>query len=236
MPMSGTLYGIGVGPGAPDLLTLRAVRVLSEVDVILAAASPRNDYSTALETARPHLNPKARLLRLDFPMTHDKTILHAAWQIAARQTLQVLEGGENAAFLTIGDPLIYSTFGYLWRTLREHTPDARVEVIPGITSFQAAAARLGTILCEGSESLRIIPGINGREHLAAELAGADTAVILKAYRNYPVIREVLEDADRIDTASLASHVEQEGENLCHDMRGLEGSPPYLSLVLSRKGS
>ena len=111
MTMTGTLYAVGVGPGAPDLLTLRAVEALRRVDVILAAASPRNDYSRALETARPHLRPDVRLQRLEFPMTHDKATLRAAWEKAAGITRDVLRGGENAAFLTIGDPLVYSTFG-----------------------------------------------------------------------------------------------------------------------------
>ena len=83
MTMTGTLYAVGVGPGAPDLLTLRAVEALRLVDVILAAASPRNDYSRALETARPHLRPDVRLQRLEFPMTHDRATLRAAWEKAA---------------------------------------------------------------------------------------------------------------------------------------------------------
>ena len=100
--MTGTLYAVGVGPGAPDLLTLRAVEALRLVDVILAAASPRNDYSRALETARPHLRPDVRLQRLEFPMTHDRATLRAAWEKAAGITRDVLRGGANAAFLTIG--------------------------------------------------------------------------------------------------------------------------------------
>ena len=148
MTMTGTLYAVGVGPGAPDLLTLRAVEALRQVDVILAAASPRNDYSRALETARPHLRPDVRLQRLEFPMTHDKATLRAAWEKAAGITRNVLRGGENAAFLTIGDPLVYSTFGYLLKTLRQLDDSLPVEIIPGITSFHAAAARTRTILCE----------------------------------------------------------------------------------------
>lgn len=133
--MSGILYAVGVGPGAPDLLTLRAARILGSVDVILAAASPRNDYSAALDTARPHLRPDARVLRLEFPMTRDRQVLARAWRAAAETTLAVLAGGESAAFLTIGDPLIYSTFGYLLRTVRGLEPATAVEIVPGITSF-----------------------------------------------------------------------------------------------------
>ena len=90
---------VGVGPGAPDLLTLRAVEALRRVDVILAAASPRNDYSRALETARPHLRPDVRLQRLEFPMTHDKATLRAAWEKASGITRDVLRGGENDALI-----------------------------------------------------------------------------------------------------------------------------------------
>lgn len=232
--MTGVLYGVGVGPGAPDLLTLRAVNVLGKVDVILAAASPRNDYSAALETARPHLRPDVRMLRLEFPMTRDRAVLHEAWRVAAEETQKVLEGGENAAFLTIGDPLVYSTFGYLMQTLGQRAPHLPVEIIPGITSIQAAAARTGTILCENSETLRVIPGINSREELEKALDGADTAVILKAYRNLPAIVDALRATDRLDSCMLASHVEQPAERLRQGIDLEEGTPPYMSLVISRK--
>ena len=230
--MNGTLYAVGVGPGAPDLLTLRAAAVLGKVPVILAAASPRNDASAALEIARPHLSPKTRILRLDFPMTREAATLRAAWREAAETTLAVLSGGEDAAFLTIGDPLIYSTFGYLLRTVRALAPETRIEVIPGITSFQAAAARTGTILCEGEESLRILPGIRSGEDLAAELEGADMAVILKAYRNFPAIARALAATGRAADALLASHVERPEETLRRGVNEGDARPPYMSLILS----
>ncbi len=232
--MHGILYGVGVGPVAPDLLTLRAVRVLGEVDVILAAASPRNDFSAALDTARPHLRPDVRVQRLEFPMTRDKAVLHEAWRVAAHTTRDVLESGQSAAFLTIGDPLVYSTFGYLMRTLGECAPHLKVEVVPGITSFQAAAARTRTVLCENGETLRIIPGINSRQSLEESLHESDTAVILKAYRNLPAIVEALDATQRLDSCLLASHVEQPAESVRQGLGGLEGTPPYMSLILSRK--
>ena len=232
--MHGILYGVGVGPGAPDLLTLRAVRVLGEVDVILAAASPRNDFSAALDTARPHLRPDVRVQRLEFPMTRDKAVLREAWRVAAQTTRGVLESGQSAAFLTIGDPLVYSTFGYLMRTLGECAPHLRVEVVPGITSFQAAAARTRTVLCENGETLRIIPGINSKQSLEESLQESDTAVILKAYRNLPAIAEALDATQRLDSCLLASHVEQPAESVRQGLGGLEGTPPYMSLILSRK--
>lgn len=231
---SGILYGIGVGPGAPDLLTLRAVNILGKVDVVLAAASPRNDYSTALETARPHLNPQAEIVRLEFPMTQQQAILSKAWDIAATTTEAILKQGRSAAFITIGDPLVYSTFGYLSQTLQARWPDIAIEVVPGITSFQAAAARTNTILCEGKESLLILPGINGGDILQQGLEFSDNTVILKAYKNFPAIREALEQARCLRNATFASRVYLEDEMFTRDLHSLPDVPPYLSLVLAKK--
>lgn len=232
--MNGKLYGIGVGPGAADLLTLRAVHVLGSVDVILAAASPRNDYSTALQTAMPHVNPEAEILRLEFPMTRERGTLEDAWAVAARRTAEVLRSGRSAAFLTIGDPLVYSTFGYLMRTLTALAPELEVEVVPGITSFQAAAARTRTVLCEGHETLLILPGINDAEGLEQGLSFADNSVILKAYKNFPAIRAALDGAGCLDSAVFASRVYLDGELISRDVASLPETPPYLSLVLAKK--
>ena len=167
-------------------------------------------------------------------MTRDKAVLREAWRVAAQTTREVLESGQSAAFLTIGDPLVYSTFGYLMRTLGECAPHLRVEVVPGITSFQAAAARTRTVLCENGETLRIIPGINSKQSLEESLQESDTAVILKAYRNLPAIAEALDATHRLDSCLLASHVEQPAESVRQGLGGLEGTPPYMSLILSRK--
>ena len=231
--MNGTLYGIGVGPGAPDLLTLRAVALLEKVEVVLTPASPRNDYSIALDIARPYLRADAEIVRLDFPMTRDAVVLREAWAVAAARTAEILRAGRSAAFLTIGDPNVYSTFGYLSRTLGETAPDLPIEVVPGITSFQAAAAASRTTLCEGGESLLVLPGINGGDRLAQGLEFSDNTVVLKAYRNFPAIRQALAKA-RCGAAVFASRVGLEGEHMTRDIDSLPETPPYLSLMLARK--
>ncbi len=232
--MYGKLYGLGVGPGAPDLLTLRAINILANVPVVLAATSPRNNYSTALEIAMPHVHENAQIEHLEFPMTHDKEILHAAWHKAAKHTLNILENGKDAAFITLGDPLIYSTFGYLLRTIQEYKTDIEVEVVSGITSFQAAAAHTQTILCEGHENLLILPGINGGDKLAQGLASSDNTVILKAYKNFPAIKDALQNANRMQNTLLASHIGQKGERVYAHLDQVEDVPPYLSLILAKK--
>lgn len=227
----GILYGIGVGPGDPDLLTLRAVRALQQVDVIFAASSTRNDYSVALSIATPHLAAGVEVVRLGFPMTRDDATLQAAWLANTRTVADTLRQGKNAAFLTLGDPLIYSTFGYLLRTLREVAPELPVEVIPGITSYQAAAARTATILCESGQNLLLLPGVNSAESLDEDLAVADNAVILKAYRNFPVIRQVLRDHGVNGEAVFASRLGMEGEVVAHGLENAPDAPHYLSLLL-----
>ncbi|MDR2744033.1 MAG: precorrin-2 C(20)-methyltransferase [Desulfovibrio sp.] len=228
----GTLYAVGVGPGAPDLLTLRAARVLGGVDAVLAASSPGNDYSSALNTALPHLRADAEIVRLSFPMTRRRNVLRKAWTQAANQTLAVLRAGNSAAFLTIGDPLVYSTFGYLLREIRKKAPDQPVEIVSGITSFQAAAARAEFILCEGDETLRLLPGINSAEELEQELSVADTAVILKVYRNIAGIGQALRASGRDGDCLMASRVEQSGEHISRGLPPAGETPPYMSLILS----
>lgn len=226
---AGTLCGIGVGPGDPDLLTLKAVNALHRADVILAAASPRNEHSVALSIASPHLRPEVEVLRLDFPMTRDKAILQAAWDKNAALTVDQLRQGHYAVFLTLGDPLIYSTFGYLMRHVLSLLPEANIEIVPGITSFQAAAARTRTILCESHETLRILPGILENDDLRPQLDHNDSAVILKAYRRFDGIRQCLNDQQR--DAIFVSRLGLDGEDIQHDLSAV-ASPPYLSLILS----
>jgi precorrin-2/cobalt-factor-2 C20-methyltransferase len=124
-------------------------------------------------------------------MTRDRSRLEAAWENNAAKTAGLLRSGRSAAFLTLGDPMTYSTFGYLMRTLRAMDASLPVEVVPGIASYQEAAARTRTVLCEGEENLLLMSGINNAGRLRQLLGIADSAVILKAYRNLPAIRGAL---------------------------------------------
>lgn len=235
MTRFGTLYGIGVGPGDPDLITLKAVKALSRVDVVLAAASPKNDASLALSIAGEHLRPGAEILRLDFPMTRDAAVLQAAWSANAEAVLNVLGQGKSAAFLTLGDPLTYSTFGYLLRTLNGRLAGVPVEIVPGVTSYQAAAARTGRVLAEGGESLAVVSGVVGEEELRRVLSSVDSAVILKAYKNLPVIRRVLEELGLGGRCTFVTRLGHEGEAVLHGLGALPEHPSYFSLILVRRG-
>ena len=234
MTKKGTLYGVGVGPGDPELLTLKAVRVLGSVDVIFAAASTKNDYSTAYSIAKPHLKDGVRIVRLGFPMTKDQAALDAAWSENARLVAEVLDNGEDAAFLTLGDPLTYSTYGYLQRTLLAMNPDLRLRAVPGITSFHAAAARIGLVLCESKESLLITSGVADPDRLEEQLNSADNAVILKAYKNFEDIRALLTKLRLADTTVLVSRLGMDEESILMDIKDAPKQPHYFSLALVKR--
>ncbi|GAB6176601.1 precorrin-2 C(20)-methyltransferase [Desulfobaculum senezii] len=228
----GTLYGIGVGPGDPEFLTLKAVRVLGGVDRIFAAASSKNTYSVSYDIVRPHLKADVAVQTLDFPMTKDREVLRAAWTKNAEAVLDAMKRGENVAFLTLGDPLTYSTFGYLLRTLREMVPNAPVEIIPGITSYNAAAAAAQTVLVEAEESLTIVSGAKGGDRVRTIADCTDSLVVLKTYRQFGDITTALSEGLRLEDAVLVSNCSMEGECVVRDLEPGMPAPKYFSLIIS----
>ncbi|MGE4557968.1 MAG: precorrin-2 C(20)-methyltransferase [Desulfovibrionaceae bacterium] len=229
--IAGKLYGVGVGPGDPELLTLKAVKILSKADHLFAAASTKNESSLALDIAREHLRDGVPVELLGFPMTRDEQQLHAAWENNARRVAEVMAEGKNCVFLTLGDPMTYSTFGYLLRTLRNMYPEASVECVPGITSYQAAAARTLTILVESKESLVVASGVDGEKRLEQLLQSADRAVILKCYKNFPAIRRVVRRLGLEEGCRFVSRLGREDELVAGSLSEAPETPHYLSLML-----
>lgn len=237
MSQTGVLYGVGVGPGDPEYLTLAAVDRLKKADVILAASSTKNKYSVALDIARPHLPDNIRVEMLKFPMTRDKTALQRAWDENAAITAGLLDQGKKLAFLTLGDPMLYSTFGYLLKTLREIRPEAQVEIIPGITSFQAAAARTKTILAESGENFMLFSGVDKEERLKESMDRTDNMVIMKSYKNFKLLREIITGKGLGKSTVFASRLGLEGETVLQGLDEAPEKPHYLTLLLvkNRKG-
>lgn len=234
--MIGTLYGIGVGPGDPELLTLKAVRVLGQVGHIFAASSSKNDYSLACDIVRHHLQPGTPVEYLAFPMTFNRDRLEGAWQANCERVVEVLGQGIHAAFLTLGDPLTFSTFIYLVRKVRGHFPRVTVETIPGITSFQAAAARANVPLAEGEESVTLISGAKGSDRLKEVIAVSDNVVLMKVYKQFPQILASIKELDLEDRCCFISRCGLEGEYLERDVARLtDHQPHYLSLMIIKKG-
>ena len=231
---TGTLYGIGVGPGDPELITLKALKVLQGVPHIFASCSTKNTYSLALSIVRCHLNG-AGIEHLPFPMTKDPQVLASAWEQNARRVMEVLDTGSDAAFVTLGDPLTYSTFGYLLKTLKRLAPEVGIVTIPGITSYSAAAALTHIPLTEGEESFYLVSGALGAARLKEVIDKSDNIVILKTYRYFGEIYQVLEDMDLLDRTTCISRCGLEGETVVENLRDLKGRElPYLSMVIIKK--
>jgi len=228
-----TLYGLGIGPGAPDLLTLRAVEVLGRVAVVVGPRPRRGDESLATRIARPHLSARSRLEELVFPMVRDATVLRAAWMDAARTILEWLRDGD-VAFLTLGDSSLYSTWTYLRAAIQELAPEQHVETVPGITSFSASAARTGRALAEGDQPLVIVPWASEVPvpWLEDALRAGSCAAFLKVADRLGALDTLLRATDRTKSV-LACRVCLPEEEI-HDgwQDDLSRASGYLAVVLS----
>lgn len=233
MSQHGKLYGVGVGPGDAELMTFKAARVIEKADVIFTAASSKNTYSLAVEIAKPHICRPTPTIFLPFPMTSDETVKKEAWNRNAREIADVLAQGLTAVFLTLGDPMTYSTFGYVLKSLKHIMPHADIETIPGITSYQAASARINRILVEAEESLLITSGAYGGDHLRECTKRVENVVMMKAYKNVRDINEALKDSGFSDDCVAISKCGRKGEEIIENVDALEMRPPnYWTLILA----
>ena len=234
--MTGTLYGIGVGPGDPELLTLKAVRVLQKVEHVFAASSSSNDYSLAFEIVREHLPAHVPVDQLAFPMTYDPEHLENAWTVNCGKIASILESGKNVAFITLGDPLTFSTFIYIMRKVRTRLPNVDIVVVPGITSFQAAAACATLPLAEGEESIAILSGAQGGGRLSKAMEIADNVVLMKTYKRFPEILSTIKEEGLEGRCCFVSRCGLEGEVVERDFERLAemDRPHYLSLMIIKK--
>jgi precorrin-2/cobalt-factor-2 C20-methyltransferase len=231
----GKLCAIGVGPGDSELLTIKAVRRLKDMKTVFAAISNKQQDSLSVQIARPYLNPGAELIPLHFPMVRDKQLLENVWTENARKVLDVLRRPADAAFITLGDPSTYSTFTYLIRHIEYLEPGIEAEIIPGITSYQAAAARTGVPLAQGEESLAIVSGARGGQELKQMLGVADNLVVLKVYRYFREILEVIREEDLLDKSVAVRKCSLPGESISRDIETWEGDrPSYFTLLLVKK--
>lgn len=229
--MSGTLYGVGLGPGAPDLMTLRAARLISAAEVIAYPTLAGGD-SFARAIAADLIPPNAQEIAMDVPMTTAREPAQAAYDDGARRIAAALDAGRDVVCLCEGDPFFYGSFMYLFARLSDRY---RVEVVPGVTSVTACAARAARPLVARNERLTVLPGPLPEDELRDRIAGAESVVIMKVGRHLPKIRAVI---DGLGLTAQATYIERAtlAEEVVLPLAEAPEKAPYFSMILLTKGT
>lgn len=235
MIASGTLYGVGVGPGDPELLTVKAARLIGSVPVI-AYFAKRGRMGHARKIVETLLPADAEELRLEYPYTTEIPVddpryvaeLAAFYEGSARTIAARLDNGEDVAVICEGDPFFYGSFMYLHDRLKDDHP---CEVVPGISGMHGCWARAATPICHGDDVFAVLPGTMEQERLTACLKDVDAAVIMKIGRNLEKVRAALADAGLLDRAIYVERGTMEDERV-ERLATLSHAPaPYFSLIL-----
>ena len=230
----GTFYGMGVGPGDPELLTVKAASILGCCPHVVVPKAKAEGGSVALEIAGRYVHGGAIIHELVFPMTMDKVELSRSWKESAQTIAALLQTGEDVCFLTLGDALVYSTYIYLLRELEAIVPDVEVVTVPGITSFSAAAALTGFPLGEGKEPITVVPTADDLTAVRRAVEAGGTVVLMKVGKRLGDILDLLEETGVIDDAVFVQRAGQPTQRIELDLRKLRGADAeagYLSVIL-----
>ncbi|KUF31954.1 MULTISPECIES: precorrin-2 C(20)-methyltransferase [Lysinibacillus] len=231
----GVLYGLGVGPGDPELITVKAFRVIQESPVIAYPKKLRGSKSYAHRIVDVYINPDEKdMLGLVFPMTKDEAVLEREWTKSVELVYEKLQAGKDVAFVTEGDPLLYSTFIHMMKLMQDMHPDVEIRTVPGISSFNGSASRLGIALADGDDRVAIIPAHDDYEAMREAIESHDAVVFIKVAKVIDLMLEVLRDLDLLDKASVVTKVTSD-EEVIWDVRELDGVElEYLTLMVVRK--
>ncbi|MEU6808585.1 precorrin-2 C(20)-methyltransferase [Streptomyces sp. NPDC046831] len=231
--MSSRLIGVGVGPGDPELVTVKGVNALRAADVVVVPVMDTGERGRAEATVL-HYVPQDKVLRVVFALNErtDRARREAAWDAAGEQVARLLREHDRVAFATIGDPNVYSTFTYLAHTVAALVPGTAVETVPGITAMQDLAARSGAVLTEGTEPLTLVPVTAGAAVLKEALSGPGTVVAYKFGRQAREVAEALRVSGRLDDAVWGSALGLPEESI-RPAADLDGAAlPYLSTLIA----
>ena len=228
-------YGIGTGPGDSSLVTVKAVNTLKILDILYTPEPKKGTDSLALSIVKEYIPDTVEIKQRHFPMNSDSVEKMAAWDQVAEEIVTDVKGGKNVGFITLGDPMIYSTYVYVMERLID---EIEVETIPGISSFSNIASNQNFPLVMDTDPLIVIPCTMEEEKIDEALQTYDCIVLMKVYKNFKQIIEKLEKYDLIDNAILVSNSSQDREVVYKDLRDvhLQEKISYFSTILVNKNN
>ena len=227
----GRFYGIGVGVGDPENITVKATKRLHEVDVIVLPEAKSGEGSTAFNIVKEYVKPDVEQLFLEFPMIKDVEARKVFRKNNADKISEELEKGKNVAFLTIGDPMTYSTYTYV---LEHISDDVEIETIAGITSFNSIAARLNIPLMIGDEDLKVV-SVNRKTDVYKEIENNQNLVLMKISRDFEKIKKAIIETGNKENAVIVSDCGKENEVVYWDIEKVEEVPYFSTMILKREG-
>jgi len=238
------LYCVGCGPGDPELLTIKAVNLIKNAEVIFAPTAREGKPSIALSVVDQYVDKSTKTASLVFPMVKDKESLKDYWVRNAGEIASAVRSGKKVVYLTVGDPALYSTWIYIHRELRKSHPDVEVEIVPGVASVFAIANKAKISLAEGEETVAIVPACYDMDRVKRTAAACDTVIFLKDGRYFDNVIDTLGQAGFPDDAMLAIAQDvsaPEGEILevttLADQRGRKGpTEKYFSIMVAKKNA
>lgn len=233
--MPGKFYGLGVGPGDPELITLKAFRILEDVNMLCIPRSLANRDSLALQVVRSLIKKEFICLDLLFPMSRDNSLLEEGWSAAGEMVAEKVRLGNKVAFVTIGDPMFYSTYGYVLRYIRSNYPDLKTETIPGVMAMSACCSLAGIPLVEANETLAVLPAAYGLDNLEVVVNNFDNVVLMKVNRKVEEVAGLIERQGLQGKAMFFSRCGYNDQYVTSDLDELAGRKlDYMSLLLIKK--
>ena len=228
----GKLIGIGVGVGDPELITIKAVNALKKADAVILPRANTKNYSTAFEIAKEYMKKDIEKIYADFTTVDDDKTREEDRLQYAKIVNECIKVGKNVAFITIGDPMTFSTFVYVINLLEK---DVKVETIPGITSFASISARLNTPLVMGDETLKIVP-ISKETNIKEEINSSDNLIFMKITRNLERLKIALKETNQLKNAVLVSNCGKSDEKIIYNIENITKEDiSYFSTILLKKG-
>jgi len=230
---NGRLYGIGLGPGDPELMTLKASRLLSSLPHVFAPKADETSGSIARSIAEAHVGLGVTFHEVVYPMTRDAEQLEQRWHAAASEVVEVLRTGQDVGFITLGDPMLYSTFSYLMRAVQRLLPEVEVEIVPAVMSFAASAALTAFVLGEQDSLLTVAPTPDTTQELDALVGRGGRLVLMKVGKRLPMLIDWLRERHLVDQARLVVRAGLPGQRIIRDLNGITdpGRAGYLSTLL-----